>query len=136
MLPVGILASIFVARGLPELLKTSSPSDFAKIDWAGGLLLGIGTTMFIQALRNWVDWQGKPLLTLLLFGLAGMIFTLFFRQEKRHPDPVVSLDLMKTQNVLVSLISAFLLGAIIGHRFKGSVIIDRENFRIRPFENT
>ena len=28
------------------------------------------------------------------------------------------------------------LGAIIGNRFQGSVIIDRENFRIRPFENT
>lgn len=112
VLPVGILASIFVGRGLPELLKTSSTSDFAKIDWGGGLLLGIGTTMFIQALRSSVDGQGKPLLTLLLFGLAGMIFTAFYRQEKRHPDPVVSLDLIKAQNVLVSLVSAFLLGAV------------------------
>ncbi|HBV88652.1 MAG TPA: hypothetical protein DEF42_18890 [Desulfosporosinus sp.] len=43
VLPVGILASIFVERGLSELLKPSSASDFAKIDWAGGLLLGIGT---------------------------------------------------------------------------------------------
>lgn len=112
VLPVGILASIFVERGLPELLKISRTSDFAKIDWAGGLLLGIGTTMFIQALRSSVDWQGKQLLTLLLFGLAGMIFMAFFRQEKSHPDPVVSLDLIETQNVLVSLVSAFLLGAV------------------------
>lgn len=112
VLPVGILASILVAMGLPESSRTSKTSDLAKIDWAGGLLLGVGTSLLIQALRSLVNWQGKPLLILLLFGLTVMIMAAFFRQEKSHSDPVVSLDLMKAQNVLVSLISAFLLGAV------------------------
>lgn len=112
-LPTGLLAVILVAIGFSDSYKVSRGAGFSRVDFTGGLLLGISIVLFIQGFQV----MGAPYLshweTGFILLLSVFFFAVFLWQEKRHPDPVVSPGMIAIKNVNVSLISTFLLGAVL-----------------------
>jgi MFS family permease len=81
------------------------------LDWLGALLLGVSIAFMIQAWTR-LGETGLDGLTLSLFISSILLFFLFMLQEKKHQDPIISLDLIKIRNVQLANVSAFLVGVL------------------------
>jgi EmrB/QacA subfamily drug resistance transporter len=117
-----VIPVAFISLGLvftSSNLSTGRPQiPMGKLDVLGALLLGTAVTLLIQGFTRGGQ-IGLDGVTLSLFGIGSVLFLLFFMQEKRHPDPVISSDLLRVKNVLLANISAFLVGLI----FYGAIAI-------------
>jgi len=105
------LATVFVALGFTDPHRDQNKNKI-QIDFIGGLLLGAALALFIQGFLMAENQGLLHIQTGLIILIAVVLFGLFLRQEKNHPDPVISSDLIVIKNVKVSLISTFLLGAV------------------------
>ena len=91
-LPVGLLAFALVMFSLPAGRTEARP----RIDYPGAILRSIATAGFLllfNALGTTLPWASP--LTFLLLGATMILFVLFIRQERRAPDPLISLDLLR-----------------------------------------
>jgi EmrB/QacA subfamily drug resistance transporter len=110
-LPLGLLALLMVSIGLNHKVNRMS-GNWRSMDILGALLLGIFTVLFIlgsQELRKYalLSWQSA------LFILASVtIFVILLRQEKMHPDPIISAHLLRTTNIIPVLQITLLFGAL------------------------
>lgn len=111
-LPSGILALILVAVGFTDSPKEKPKINLSQIDFIGGLLLGIAIVFFIQGFEMIKAQEFRYIQTGLIFLVAVFIFAIFIRQERHHPDPVVSSCLIATKNIKVCLMSTFLMGTV------------------------
>lgn len=112
ILPIGILAVMLITGGLSEAYQKVSQANLGQVDLIGGFLLGLGTVLLIKGFsqmgsQGLFHWQ-----TGLILLSALVVFSSFLWQEKYHTDPVVPTSLIGTPNISVSLLSTFLLGAV------------------------
>ncbi|KXV65673.1 multidrug ABC transporter [Gluconobacter oxydans] len=91
-LPVGLLAFTLIMLSLPSGGTEKRP----RIDYLGAGLLAIATAGFLllfNSLGTALSWT-SPLTLLLLTGSTA-VFLLFLWQERRAPEPLVSLGLLR-----------------------------------------
>lgn len=91
-LPVGLLALALVLLNLPAGGAQGRP----RIDYVGAVLLSVATAGFLllfNAAGTSLAWSSP--LTLLLLGGSVAFFGAFIVQERRAPEPLVSLGLLR-----------------------------------------
>ena len=105
--PVGLLALFLVRRALGGL--TPVPRTKARIDVLGALLvLGALTALLVPVTRvgQGVAWNDGFNLVSWLVGVVLLVA--FIAQERRHPDPMVSLALFKNKVVVACCAVVFI----------------------------
>lgn len=109
-IPIGILAFLLLYRNYFDLPKKVSDIH-KKTDYIGSIALGVFLVLiiFFFQLQENSPFHLKQLYILIL---AVVTFIVFLIQEKKHVNPVVSLDLFKINNIRSSFLGMFLLGAI------------------------
>lgn len=91
-LPVGLLAFALIMLGLPAGRAGRKP----QIDYLGAALLSVATAGFLllfNSIGTTLSWTSP--LAGLLFGVSFLFLVMFIRQERRAPEPLVSLDLLR-----------------------------------------
>ncbi len=110
-LPVGLLALFLVRRALGGLTPVSRPTSQVKsrIDVLGALLvLGTLTALLVPITRVGQGAAWNDVLNLACWGVGIVLLAAFFVQERRHPDPMVSLALFKNKVVVACCALVFL----------------------------
>jgi EmrB/QacA subfamily drug resistance transporter len=113
-LPVGILATIFIAMGLSKY-KAEGP---VKFDLAGMFTMVVGVVSLLLALTfggdkyEWTSWQ-----IITLFAVALVFLTLFVFVERKAEEPILPMHLFKHRTFTVLngigfLMSVGMFGAI------------------------
>jgi EmrB/QacA subfamily drug resistance transporter len=113
-LPVGILATIFIAMGLSKY-KAEGP---VKFDFAGMVTMAVGVVSLLLALTfggdkyEWTSWQ-----IMALFAAALVFLTLFVFVEMKAEEPILPMHLFKHRTFTVLngigfLMSIGMFGAI------------------------
>ncbi|KYD31075.1 MDR family MFS transporter [Parageobacillus toebii] len=113
-LPVGILATIFIAMGLSKY-KAEGP---VKFDLAGMFTMVVGVVSLLLALTfggdkyEWASWQ-----IFTLFAVALVFLTLFVFVERKAEEPILPMHLFKHRTFTVLngigfLMSVGMFGAI------------------------
>ena len=109
-IPLGILALIGVMVFLVEPVKNKKPS----IDFMGALWLTISLSSLLYLLVEggvgfeWVSWK-----SLLLAGVAGLVFMLFIVAEKKAKDPMMSFEIWKNRAILYANLVSLATGVIL-----------------------
>ena len=105
-IPVGLVAAVFVAKGLHESVGTEKK----KIDWAGALTLVL--SMFALLLAPvLIDVAGYTWSSPLIIGLlvlSAALIALFIRVESKAADPIIPLQLFKNRSVVVLSLIVFI----------------------------
>ena len=96
-LPFGLLAAFVVRRTLPE----HAPNRHVTIDWQGGILLFLSTTLLLVALS-----EASPLWALV--ALASLVAFAYI--ERTMADPILPFSLFRNRTVTVGTIVGFLTG--------------------------
>jgi EmrB/QacA subfamily drug resistance transporter len=96
-LPIGLVAALVVHRTLPS----HAPSRKATVDWQGGLLLFLSTTLLLVALSE---------VSLLWAVLALASIVAFAYVERRATDPILPFVLFRNRIVSVATAVGFLAG--------------------------
>ncbi|MNK54046.1 Multidrug resistance protein 3 [compost metagenome] len=93
-LPVGVLAVIFIAKGLPKHINKGP----VKLDMAGTVTMVIGVVALLLALSfggekyEWGSWQ---IITMFIVALISLIAFVFI--ENRTEDPILPVSLFKNR---------------------------------------
>jgi EmrB/QacA subfamily drug resistance transporter len=96
-LPIGLVAGLVVHRTLPSHV----PSGKATVDWQGGLLLFLSTTLLLVALSEVsLGWAVLALVSILVFAYV----------EQRATDPILPFILFRNRIVTVATAVGFLAG--------------------------
>jgi EmrB/QacA subfamily drug resistance transporter len=96
-LPIGLVAAVIVHRSVPEHASRGRIS----LDWQGGLLLFLSTTLLLVALT-----EASP-----TWGVAAVIFIVALVQmERTAADPILPLALFRNRTVTVASTVGFLAG--------------------------
>lgn len=109
-IPIGILAFLLIKYNFYDNSKKEK-EETKKIDYIGSIELGVflvSLILFLQLLEN-----GLHLKDILVLGLSLLAFFGFLVQERKHPNPIISLELIKVKNIKISLISMLFLGIIL-----------------------
>jgi EmrB/QacA subfamily drug resistance transporter len=96
-LPIGLIAALVVHRTLPEHAHDGE----VRVDWQGGLLLFLSTTLLLVALS-------EVSLVWAVGALASIVA--FARVEHRAPDPILPFALFRNRTVAVATVVGFLAG--------------------------
>ncbi|WP_165422939.1 MDR family MFS transporter [Ktedonosporobacter rubrisoli] len=118
-MPVGILALLVLTIWLPSRLSTSHRAysgwkAWRRIDFAGALTSAVATICLLLAL-TWAGttyaWGSPQVIGLL--GAATILYLTFFAIERRVSEPLLPLDLFRSQIFSASSLLALVLGMII-----------------------
>ncbi|MFW7269347.1 MDR family MFS transporter [Gluconacetobacter sp. Hr-1-5] len=91
-LPIGLLALSLIMLSLPAGRAEARP----RLDYRGAALLSVATAGFLllfNSVGTALAWTSP--LTVCLLGASVAVFALFIRQERRAPEPLVNLDLLR-----------------------------------------
>lgn len=91
-LPVGLLAFAMIMISLPRGGTETRP----RIDYAGAALLSVATAGFLllfNSVGTSLPWSSPQ--SFLLAAASTLFLVLFIRQEKRAPEPLISLSLLR-----------------------------------------
>ena len=99
-LPFGLIAAIVVQRTLPAHAPAHTHGK-ATVDWPGGALLFVSTTLLLVALAE-VSLAWAALATAAIVALAYV--------ERRVAHPILPLSLFKNRTVTVASVIGFLAG--------------------------
>jgi EmrB/QacA subfamily drug resistance transporter len=91
-LPVGLLAGFIVWRVLDEHVERQE----RRLDWGGGLLLTVAVVCLLVAVAEVprrFGWVSVPVVVLL--AVAGALVWGFVQVERRVPEPIVDLSLLR-----------------------------------------
>jgi EmrB/QacA subfamily drug resistance transporter len=106
-LPVGLLALFLVRRALGGM--TAEPRIKRRIDVLGAFLMLLALTALLVPITR--VGQGTPwsdALNLSCLAGGGVLLAAFFAQERRHPDPMVSLALFNNKVVVACCALVFI----------------------------
>ena len=96
-LPIGVIAAIIVHRSVPE----HASGRTVIVDWTGGVLLFLSTTLLLVALS-----EASP-----TWGTAALIsIVALVRLERTVTDPILPLALFRNRTVVVASAVGFLAG--------------------------
>ncbi|CVK19429.1 MFS transporter [Sporomusa sphaeroides] len=82
-----------------------------RVDYAGAFLLGGAIAAFTQT-WSLFEQTGWTFTTTLLLATSVIMIILLVRQEKRHPDPILSQAMLRIPQVSLSSLSALLAGIL------------------------
>ncbi len=100
-LPVGLLALWLVHTGLASLPAMPKVSSQGRIDALGALLLVAGlTALLIPITRVGQGTSWRDISNLLGWALAALLLSVFVAQQRRHPDPIVPMQLLAEPSVV------------------------------------
>jgi EmrB/QacA subfamily drug resistance transporter len=112
-IPIGILALVSAAKILQKEERKTLRNE--RFDWFGAALVGIGLCSFIMAIVKGGTWRKDAFVLTLLIVLFFVSITLLIAVEKKIPDPIVNLDILKTRNFSLPVLSAVILFAGLFH---------------------
>lgn len=100
------IAIVAAFRWVPES-PIKSP---AKIDWGGAALLSGGLVSLLVGVSEANSWGwGSPEI-IGLFAASALLLYAWVRYERRHPEPLVDIALMRQRAVLTTNLTAMLVG--------------------------
>jgi EmrB/QacA subfamily drug resistance transporter len=105
-LPLCVLSIVLVARFLDERLVRRPH----RIDVLGAVLLTSGVTALLLAAQTWSSSSTSLLLPAGLFGAAVAALVLFVWQERRHPEPLIPLQLFGSRAIGFGTLGACITG--------------------------
>jgi EmrB/QacA subfamily drug resistance transporter len=100
------VAIVAARRWVPES-PVKSP---ARIDWVGAGLLSAGLVALLVAVSEGNAWGWGSAAVLLLFALAAAVLLVWIGYEKRAPQPLVDMRMMRDRAVLTTNLTALLVG--------------------------
>jgi EmrB/QacA subfamily drug resistance transporter len=108
-LPLSLLAIVLVARFLNEHVVRRSH----RIDYAGAVLLTLSVTLLLVALQLPSSGDSGLVLPIALIAIAvGLLFA-FVWQERRHPEPMVTLSLFANRAIGIGTLGAMVTGVVL-----------------------
>ncbi len=114
-LPLGIAA--FLVLG--AVLHIPVRHERRLIDWLGASLLVAGVTMLLLVTvwgGHQYAWTSLPIIGMSVAGVVTLV--LFVFQERRHPEPIISMDLFGSRTF--SLTAA--IGFVVGFAMFGAIV--------------
>src|SRR5262245_53881339 len=96
-LPFGLIALFIVHRTLPEHARGGK----IVVDWLGGMLLFVSTTLLLVALST-------PTVVSVVLALASI--AVFVQVERKAPEPILPFALFRVRTVAVATAVGFLAG--------------------------
>jgi MFS family permease len=118
LLPVPIAAAILVAA--PRLLPKDPP---AKIDWrsfdvAGAVAVTAGMLLLVRTVVRAPDVGWSSAQTLISFVIAAALLTAFVAIERRAPQPLVRLGILRSPSLVRANLGAMaVFGSYVGFQF-------------------
>jgi len=99
-IPIGLLVLV---AGLVQL-KESEPGARRRFDYAGAGTFGLTVLCFLLALNlgNDFGWRSPPIWILICIGTV--IALVFVRLEKRTPEPMINLRVLRSRAFLVAMV--------------------------------
>ncbi|WP_422930520.1 MDR family MFS transporter [Singulisphaera sp. PoT] len=82
-----------------------------RIDWAGAILLTLGTTLLLSVVLN--GQKQSMAVGVGLMAISVVLLVLFVFQERRAPDPIVPLDLFTLRPIASAIAGSFLIGCLL-----------------------
>ena len=110
-LPIGIAVLALTYWRVPE---SRNPAATASVDWAGGALASVGLGGVVYALieSSVKGWSNPAIVGALVVGVAALVALIFV--ERRHPAPMLPLDLFRSRNFTAANALTLLLYAALG----------------------
>ena len=110
-LPIGVAVLALTYWRVPE---SRNPAATTGVDWAGGLLASVGLGGVVYALiESSVKGWGNPAIVIaLVAGVAALVAFIFV--ERRHPAPMLPLNLFRSRNFAAANALTLLLYAALG----------------------
>jgi EmrB/QacA subfamily drug resistance transporter len=105
-LPIGIASVLVLALALRE----QRPPRPHSVDYLGSLLLMTASSALILALVQAGRLGASTVIALL--GLATVALLLLLRHERRHPEPMMPLELWRLRIIVAVNTGAFAIGAV------------------------
>lgn len=117
------LASALSAIGLIGawlLIPARRPSAQGRVDWVGGIILGVALVLLLMPLSqgNRWGWGSSPVIGMLIGSLIA--FTVFVLIERRLSQPLVSTRMLTHKPIVVTNIAGLFLGASMFIGFLGT----------------
>ena len=106
--PFGIIAAWVLVRYVDEKIEHKS---VAPIDWPGALLLTLGSTAILLAVKMGHD--ASAIRVGIYVALAAAILAAFVVRERRAADPVLPLDLIGRGVIGASVVGSFAIGVLL-----------------------
>ena len=110
-LPVGVAALALTYWRVPE---SRNPAATTGVDWAGGALASVGLGGVVYALieSSVKGWANPAIVSGIVVSVAALIAFIFV--ERRHPAPMLPLDLFRSRNFSAANVLTLLLYAALG----------------------
>lgn len=106
-IPIGLIAIPAIWLNLPAKAAGAK----VKIDFLGAALLSVASVLFLLAMvwaGDKYSWASLQIVGLLA---GAVVFTgIFINQERRHPEPILPLNLFRNQVFLLSNVVVFTFG--------------------------
>jgi EmrB/QacA subfamily drug resistance transporter len=110
-LPIGLAAIALIWFFFRE--ETEARKQEHSLDYYGTILLSGAVVSLLLGLLHGVErygWTGSE--TLVFFGLAAVLFSIFLWQERRALEPVLPLWLFKNKVIVMGCVGTFLSGGL------------------------
>lgn len=105
--PIAAAAALMLVLWLKEGLEHRAH----RIDYGGAALMMAGNTVLMIAVVQANQLAIGPILALLL--VAVLLFAWFVRHERRAPEPILPLELLKNRTLAAASLGGFVTGAIL-----------------------
>lgn len=107
--PLGILALYMLLTNLQETVERRT----GAVDYLGCFFLTGGlATLMLALVTGGIDFPWDSPVILGLFGAAVLLLALFFWQERRHPDPMLPLDIFREPTIGIANLASIVIGGV------------------------
>lgn len=106
-------ASIFILFAIVAVVLWVPESPLkspARIDWGGAALLSVALVSLLVAVSEANSWGWGSARTVGLFALAAVTLVVWVGYERRQPEPLVDIGMLRERAVLTTNVTAMLTG--------------------------
>jgi EmrB/QacA subfamily drug resistance transporter len=93
-IPIGFLGFVLLYSYLPQIRETVK----SRFDITGFILIGLALGSLLFLMDTLIDYRIQPHWKLLLLGITACCVALYIPHAKRHPQPLISLNLFRQGN--------------------------------------